>query len=94
MAMQTQEKNRLQAPDNKHIQENIKISLQNLKALIEDIETQIDTIFEHNEVLKKKVEIATEIPGIGKTTAKALISRTRHPRQAKDRQPYWPCSAS
>lgn len=74
VAMQVQEKNRLQAPDNHFIKNNIKIMLESIQKSVKDIEKQIDEIYEKNEVLQNKVKIAQEIPGIGKVTAQALIS--------------------
>ena len=68
------EKNRLQSPGCKIIEETIRATLEKMDQIIEGIEKQIKELIHNDEELKKKVELITEYKGIGPTTAINLLS--------------------
>lgn len=73
--MRAQEKNRLQAPNTmKHIVEGVQKVINCLDEQISLIESEIGTIFDKSAVLGRMEEAIVEIPGIGITSARALIS--------------------
>jgi transposase len=71
--MSVQEKNRLQAPGNILIKDHIENVLSYLKEQIQIIESKIENLFEQDEELKLKAEVAKTITGIGPVLSKALV---------------------
>jgi transposase len=68
------EKNRLQSPGCKIIEETVRATLEKVDQIIEYIEKQIKELIHNDEELKKKVELICEYKGIGSTTAINLLS--------------------
>lgn len=69
-----QEKNRLQAPENKFIKDSYSTHIQYLESMISQIEKQIQVLIKADDTLHKKVELLkTEIDGVGEITAINLV---------------------
>lgn len=73
VAMQTQEKNRLELAPGK-VQKDIEDMIEILENKIDKIDKEIKENIDKNPELKKKVELLTEIKGIGEVTARSLLS--------------------
>lgn len=74
VAVKVQEENRLQHPRFASVHESILTILKHLNAEIVNIEKQITALINASEVLQKKVEIVSNIKGIGTTTSHNLIT--------------------
>jgi transposase len=71
----TQEKNRLQAPDNKFCKSSNELIIEALKKEIERLTKRQQELISENESLTAKIELlAKEVAGIGETTAIQLVS--------------------
>ena len=74
IAMRTQEKNRLQAPDNDGLRKSIKTVLACLEKQIEALEKQINGLVTKSSELTKKVDVMTAVKSVGQTTATMLLA--------------------
>lgn len=72
--MIVQEKNRLQAPDQRELKQSFKKIIALLEKEKQSIEDKIEKIFSNNKQLKQKKEVLQTVSGIGDTTAKDLIA--------------------
>jgi transposase len=72
--MLVKEKNRLKAPLNGPVLENIRVVINCLERQIEDISSKLDSLITADPSLVKKQEILRSIPGIGEITSRALLS--------------------
>jgi transposase len=72
--MLVKEKNRLKAPLNRPVLENIQVVINCLEIQIEDISSKLDGLINADPSLIKKQEILKSIPGIGEITSRALLS--------------------
>jgi transposase len=71
----TQEKNRLQAPDNKFCKSSNELIIEALKREIERLTKRQQELIGESESLRAKIELlAKEVAGIGETTAIQLVS--------------------
>ena len=74
IVMRTQEKNRLQAPDNAALTKSIRSVLVCLSKQIAALETEIQKIVQNIPPLARKIEILTSVTGIGYVTATNLLA--------------------
>lgn len=73
--MRSQEKNRLQAPNIlEKVAQGIQKVIDCLDEQVKTIESEMGALFEKNVALNKVEQAISEIPGIGITSARALIS--------------------
>lgn len=74
IVMRTQERNRLQAPDNKILKGGIKKHLTFLEKRIEEIEQEISDIVAHDKELACKKDVMVNVAGVGEVTASNLLA--------------------
>ena len=74
IVMRTQEKNRLQAPDNQNLQSDIKKHVRFLEKQVQEIEEQIITLVQQDDALTHKKEVLTDVAGVDDVTATNLLA--------------------
>lgn len=74
LTMRTQERNRLQAPDNDLLKPSLTAVLDCLNQQIAALETAIRTLVAHTPALQHKLAILTAVPGVGAVTAANLLA--------------------
>lgn len=72
--MAAMEKRRFSHPHQMYCKQDIKDHISFIEKQIKEIQNQIDKIIDNDDDLKKKSNLIQTMPGIGKTTAAALIS--------------------
>ena len=72
--MLTQEKNRLQCPEQDAVISSVKRSIDFFKSEILEIDTQIKAIYEEDEALQAQAEVLKTITGVGSVTASSLLA--------------------
>ncbi len=70
----TRESNRLQQEKNPEIKKSIKRHMKWLKQEMESLEAEMDLIEKQNEALHHEIALADSVPGIGKQTARAIVT--------------------
>ncbi len=74
IAMRTQEKNRMEHSDEKLIAQSLHAVLRTLDREIKKLDSQIEEVIRRDRELSEKAQILETIPGIGLTTANALVT--------------------
>lgn len=74
VALRTQEKNRLQAPDNHDLRQSIRAVLTCADKQIDLIEKQMQGLLESSPLLKEKVAVLKAVKGVGLVTAVNLLA--------------------
>lgn len=74
IVMRTQEKNRLQAPDNAALVKSIRTVLACLSKQIASIDTELLALIKKSAALAHKTNILTDVAGVGQITATNLLA--------------------
>ncbi len=74
IVMRTQEKNRMEHSDEKLIAQSLHAVLRTLDREIKKLDSQIEEVIRRDRELSEKAQILETIPGIGLTTANALVT--------------------
>lgn len=72
--MLTQEKNRIQSPNNGFLKKHIKRLINFIKSEIDQVDREIETLISNNSEYEKKAKILKTIPGIKNKTAPMLLA--------------------
>ena len=73
VGIQTAEKNRLGTVRNIRVRESITAHLEWIESELDEIDRTLDTLLQCDEEWKKKLDLLTSVPGVGKKTARALL---------------------
>jgi transposase len=73
VGIQTAEKNRLGTVRENRVRESITAHLAWIAAELDEIDRTLDTLLRCDETWRKKLELLTSVPGVGNTTARALL---------------------
>jgi transposase len=74
VAMRTQEENRLHAPRNRPIADEIEGHVAEIRRRIEAIDAEIETIISSNRRMKERERVLRTVPGIGEVIARVLLA--------------------